>query len=415
MFKVSLYLDKRKPSVKNGNAFPVKLVVYDSKSQSQRQFSTGEYQKSKHLRISAELSKQLKTYQDREAYCNENGLSFEKAINVIKKGYEGDNELEILILKERLARLEKRKFIDFYEFMNKLIEEKKLSAKSTRHFEEAISQVRNYHGELPLDINDIDYQFLRGFEVYKRRTTNTNGSMIKKTIRTLRTVYYEARRRGKIHIVNLDPFDGLDIKVIKSETEENWKIEDLKKLFDFEPKESTTKASRTNMLRVIDMFFFQIAIGGHDLVDVANLKWTNIKEGRLNFQRFKLRSQTSRLWTNNYISPFAQSIIDKYGDKDSTRIFTYYANPVNEKYRLQNGYHLKTLNRITSTLKISPIKTKSPRYIFRSLGGQLGVNDLLLMQIMAHKPSHTSHRYQKDLSLEAQDEAHKKVLGLLFE
>ena len=82
---------------------------------------------------------------------------------------------------------------------------------------------------------------------------------------------------------------------------------------------------------------------------------------------------------------------------------------------MQNGYHLKTLNRITSTLEIPRIKTKSPRYIFRSLGGQAAVNDILLMQIMAHKPSSVSHRYQKDLSLEAQDEAHNKVLNLLFE
>lgn len=239
--------------------------------------------------------------------------------------------------------------------------------------------------------------------------------MIKKTIRTLRTVYYEAKRRGKIHVGDIDPFDGLDIKIIRSDAEENWKIEDLKALFKFEPKESTTKASKANMLRVIDMFFFQIAMGGHDLVDVANLKWTNIKEGRLKFQRFKLRSQTSRLWTDNYISPFVQAVIDKYGDRNSKRIFTYFADPSTEKYRLQNGYHLKTLNRITSTLNIPRIKTKSPRYIFRSIGGQIGVNDLLLMQIMAHKPSSVTHRYQKDLSRTAQDEAHKKVLDLLFE
>ena len=415
MFNVSLYLDKRKPSIKNDNAFPVKLVIYDSKSQSQKQISTGKYQKSKRLRLTPELNKQLKTYQDRETYCNENTLSLEQAVKVIKNGYKGDDQHKIELLKRQLAALEKRQFVDFREFINKLIEEKKLSGKSTRHFEEAVAQVRNYFGESPLDINDIDYEFLRGFETYKRRTSKTNGSMIKKTIRTLRTVYYEAKRRGKIHIGDIDPFDGLDIKIIKSDVEENWKIEDLKALFKFEPKESTTKTSKANMLRVIDMFFFQIAMGGHDLVDVANLKWTNIKEGRLKFQRFKLRSQTSRLWTDNYISPFAQAVIDKYGDRDSKRIFTYFADPSTEKYRLQNGYHLKTLNRITSTLDIPRIKTKSPRYIFRSLGGQIGVNDLLLMQIMAHKPSSVSHRYQKDLSRTAQDEAHKKVLGLLFE
>ncbi|MDV7138251.1 phage integrase SAM-like domain-containing protein [Maribacter sp. TH_r10] len=365
--------------------------------------------------MTTELNKKLKIYQEREAYCNEHQLSPEQAINVIKNGYEGDDLQEIEFLKRRLALLEKRQPTEFFGFVQKLIEEKRLSGKSIRHFEEAQTQVINYFGESTLDINDINYEFLRGFEAFKRKTTKTNGTMIKKTIRTLRTIYNEARRRGKIHNENIDPFDGLDIQISKKDPEENWKVEDLKKLFNFEPKKSTSKASRTNMLRVIDMFFFQIAIGGHDLADIANLKWACIKDQRLKFQRFKLRSQTSRLWTNNMISPFAQSIIDKHGDKHSERIFTYYADPTTEKYRMQNGYHLKTLNRITTTLNIPRIKTKSPRYIFRSLGGKTGVNDLLLMQIMAHKPSSVSHRYQKDLSLEAQDEAHMKILDILFD
>ena len=171
MFNVSLYLDKRKPSIKNDNAFPVKLVVYDSKSQSQKQISTGEYQKGKKLRITPELSKQLKTYQDREAYCNEYNLSFDNAIEVINKGYEGDDELEILLLRERLAKLEKRQPLDFEQFTNSIIEERELTSKSTRHFKEAIAQIRNYYGKLPLDLNQIDYEFLKGFEVYKRKTS----------------------------------------------------------------------------------------------------------------------------------------------------------------------------------------------------------------------------------------------------
>lgn len=414
MIKVSLYLDKRKPSIKNDNAFPVKLVVYDSKTQTQKQIRTGEYQKSKKLNMSSELSKQFKTYKDREDYCNKHMLSLDKAMRVIKNGYREDDELQILILKEQLAKLEKRKFVNFEDFVNNLIEEKKLSGKSVRHFEEAVVQIRNYYGDTPLGLNDITYDFLRGFETYKRKIGKGNGSGIKKTIRTLRTVFNEAKRRGKIHVTSLDPFDGLDIKVVRKERKEVWNLDDLIKLFNFEPKESTSQINKTNMKRVIDIFLFQIAIGGHDLADVANLKWDNIKDERIRFQRFKLRSQPSRLWVDNLLSQFAQMVINKYGTKDNDRIFSFFGDPETEKYRKQNGYQLKTLNRITNTLGIPKLGTKSPRYIFRSLGGRLGVNELLLNQMMAHKPSNVSHRYQKNLSLETQDEEHKNILNLLF-
>ena len=113
MFKVSLYLDKRKLSIKNGNSFPVKLVIYDSKSQSQKQISTGEYQKSRKLRLSPELNKKLKTYQEREAYSNEHMLSFEEAVNVIKNGFDGDDMAQIELLKKRIAILEKRQMVKF--------------------------------------------------------------------------------------------------------------------------------------------------------------------------------------------------------------------------------------------------------------------------------------------------------------
>ena len=290
-----------------------------------------------------------------------------------------------------------------------------MEGKSIRHFDEAVAQIKNFQGEKAIDINDITYGFLKQFESFKRRTGTGNGSGIKKTVRTLRTIYKEAKRRGKIHDLSVDPFDGLDIKVERKQRNEIWDIDDLKKLFNFVPKESTSKASKTNMQRVIDIFLFQVAIGGHDLADVANLKWKDLQNGRVSFQRFKLRSHTSRLWINNMIFPFAQIVIDKHGTKNENRVFSFYADPLTENYRKQNGYQLKTLNRISKTLKIPKITTKSPRYIFRSIGGQLGVNELLLNQLMAHKPSSVSHRYQQDLSLETQDEAHKKVLSLLFE
>lgn len=411
MFTAKLILDRRS---KAKNGYPVKVELYDKKTRTQRIRSTGHFQNKEKLRLTPELTKLLHTYQDRVEYCNQHGLELDEAVKVIENGYKGDDEAQIRILEKRLATLKRQKKVDFNDFVERIIEEKKLAGKSTRHFKEAVDQIKNFHGDKGLDLNEITYDFLRQFEAHKRRTGKGNGSGIKKTIRTLRTVFNEAKRRGKIHNLAVDPFDGLDIKIERKQKEDVWKIEDLQKLFNFEPKESTSKAGKANMQRVIDIFLFQIAIGGHDLADIANLKWEDIIDGRISFQRFKLRSHSSRIQVNNILSPFAKMVIDKYGTKDDERIFSFYADPRTEKYRQQNGYQLKTLNRVVKTLGISRITTKSPRYIFRSLGGQLGINEILLNQLMAHKPSSVSQRYQRDLSLEAQDEAHERILGLLF-
>ena len=412
MISVSLYLDKRSVSKRNDNGYPVKLVLYDSSSKKQKQFSTGFYQKGKKLKLTQELSQLLQTYQERVTYCTKLNLVFKEAVGIVKNGFN-DKEKELLFLRRRIDVLEKREKVGLVQFTQGIIHERELAEKSTRHFKEALNQLDKFVGE-QIDINDISYDFLKQFEAFKRTNSKGNGSGISKTIRTLRTIYNEARRRGLLHDNQNNPFEGFIVNIKKNAIKEVWKIEDLKSLLDFQPKPSTSYANRYKMRRSLDIFLFQIAIGGHDMADLANLKWSNIETGRIKFQRFKLRSHSSRLWINNMISPFAASIIEKYGDRNDARIFSFLFEPSTERYRMQNNYQLRTLKRISQTINIPDIKTKSPRYIFRSLGGMIGVNDLLLMQIMGHKPNSTSFRYQYNLSLEAQDNAHNEVLSLLF-
>lgn len=44
-----------------------------------------------------------------------------------------------------------------------------------------------------------------------------------------------------------------------------------------------------------------------------------------------------------------------------------------------------------------------------AVGGKLGVNEVLLNQIMGHKPSDVSHRYQGRISQEEQDRVHREI------
>ena len=413
MYTVKFYLDKN-ANTKKGH--PIRIEVYCTKSKEQKRRSSGFFQKRKNIQITPELTRLLGELQQRTDFTNEMNLGFDQAIEVIVNGYTNQREIELL--KQRLAELEKKDSKLLIEFIDEMIHEREVKGLSTRHFEELKRELLNWQGE-SLDINDITYRKLRAYELFKRQNSTTRGSIIHKTIRSLRTVYGEAKRRGLVHNPNEDPFEGLKI-LVESQPDKKKIItkEALTAIRDFVPKKSTTKKNKENMERTRDLFMFQIYVGGHDMADIANLKWSDIHEvdgvKRIRFQRFKLRSRNNNVWVDNAITPEAQDIIDKFGTPDEERIFGWLAKPDTESYRQQNGYHRKTLGRICETMDIPKLKTKDPRRIFRSIGGQLGVNEILLNQMMGHKPSSISHRYQQNLSIQEQDKAHRNIVDNLF-
>ncbi|MCO5723217.1 phage integrase SAM-like domain-containing protein [Robiginitalea marina] len=367
--------------------------------------------------MTPELTRLLGELQDRVDYANRMNLGYDQAMEVIDNGY-ANNQKQIEYHKQKLAELEKKEPKLLIDFIKEMIHEKETKGLSVRHFEELVKEMENWQGD-SLDINDISYRKLREYEHFKRQNSITNGAIIHKTIRTLRTVFNEAKRRGLIHNLNVDPFEGLKIAV-KQKPNDDKAItkDDLAAFRDFKPKKSTTKKNLDNMMRARDLFMLQIYIGGHDMADVANLKWSDIHEvdgiRRIRFQRFKLRSRNNSVWVDNAITPKAQEIIDKYGTPDEERIFGWLANPDTESYRQHNANQRKTLGRICDTMDIRKLKTKDPRRIFRSIGGQLGINEILLNQMMGHKPSTVSQRYQQNLSREAQDKAHREIIDNLF-
>lgn len=152
------------------------------------------------------------------------------------------------------------------------------------------------------------------------------------------------------------------------------------------------------MQRTIDVFMFQLSIGGHDLVDVANLKWEDIRDNRIIFKRYKNRNKPQGGKTvDNMLNRFALDVIGKYGDKKSKNIFSFLGNPKDGKYTHRLTF--ATLKRISEALNISPaFSTKSPRYIFRTIAGELLVHDLIIETIQGHTSDRISRKYQRAIS-----------------
>ena len=412
MISSEIIIDSRR---KAKNGFPVKIRVYCSKLQKHRYVPTGLYRKSDKLKLDYDIAKVTTETEERVNYCNEFAMGLEESIKVIKEGIPKEKELEVFILQKRIEELQKESGLGLIEFLDIIVKEKISKGMSVKMYEYTKNQIENYIGVgKDVRLNALDYEWLNGFIHFKKVTGKGKGG-IPQYLTTMRAVYKEAQRRKSLGIKKDNPFLGL-IKKPKRRKNILYTVEHIKMLKDFEPKPGTTKKAYSIMKRNIDIFLFQLAIGGHDYIEIANLRWENIND-RITFQRLKNDHREDGGETvNNMLSDFALYVLDKYGDKDSKRVFTFIPDPLENRdyYNNYNKVVGKSLARISESLGIPKLKTKSTRYIFRTFAGEIGVSDIVVMQIQGHRPDGETFNYQGFLSNSVIDKEHQKVLDLFF-
>jgi integrase len=357
----------------------------------------------------------LSEYQERANYVVDNSLEWEPAIEIIKEGVPEENllskEQHIRKLEEQLRVLKKQEPQPIIPFIQTWVAEKEEQGLSTRHFTELARELGKW--EAGIDFNDLSYAKLKEYEAFKRSNMQGRGVTMQKTLRTLKTVYNEARRRGLVYNMTANPWDGFKVVLGEKKVRPTFTNADLMRFKSFKPKAGTTVKNKENMQRAIDIFMFQIYIGGHDYAEVAELRWEDISDGRIRLKRYKLKSRGGGRQVDNVLLPEASKIIKKHGTPGEERVFGWLAHPSTGRYEQQRTLTGRTIRRICVTLELPNFGTKFPRTVFRSAGGFLGVNDLILMQIMGHSPERVTHTYQQDLSIEAQDKAHRRIVDYL--
>lgn len=336
----------------------------------------------------------IKLYHSRIAQVNFGDYSFEAAKKILFTGDENHQE-------------------DFLQFYKKFISERKLLGQNIAMFELVYSELVKFSGD-SIPFSSINYEWLQKFIIYKKGLgTGTAG--VNTYLRTIKSVYREAQRRTSLGVPPGNPFDGL-IKNVAPKPRPLITPEHLREIFNFTPLPSTTHHNQKIMLRNIAMFRFQLLIGGHDYADIASLKWENIQGGRLVFKRFKNRNKNyGGEEISNIIVPEAQAIINKYGTKNKDRIFGFIPEPGNyDKYRQYCRGIARSLERIAKSAGIPHVTLKSPRFIFRTMAGELLIHDILVAKIMGHKLEGITYRYQSSISKKVQDQAHLKIIEELF-
>ncbi|KZS41925.1 hypothetical protein AWE51_00315 [Aquimarina aggregata] len=427
MIEASIIVETKRKTAKG---YPIKIEVYSKRKY--KYIGLKKYQNSKTLKIDSEIANRLSNLEKEVEYCNKLNLDLDSSVEIIQKGLNNNPELEIFLLKQRIQQIQNDSGIKFLEFFDTRIHELEELSKSTKAYKETRTQVKyflEYENEKDVLINNIDYEWLNSFIRFKKTTTKKGAGGVNFYLKKMRAVYKEAQKRESLNIKKDNPFLGI---INNTTTKEviDISIEDIKKLFPLleeyklfteegvklDNNTGITKKNALSRIRAIELWLFQIALGGFDFADITNLKWKNINKTRISFKRYKNRNKPNGGPTvDNLLSHYALYVIEKYGDKTNENIFSFIPSLDTEHYTEFRNNISKILSRVSEKLEFKEkIKTKSPRYIYRSLSGELLIDTLVIMQIQGHKPEGVTYKYQRKLPYNVIDKEHKKVLQIIF-
>lgn len=423
MIKAELILDTRTKSKKG---HPVKIRVYCDIEKTHKYIALKIYQNELELKLDSDLRKRSSQLDEEVKFCNDNFYKINDALDVIKNGVPiSDLELEIELLEKKLEILKKKRAnfsgIGFIHFTKQLIEERKIHGRKSMTYYNTYKSVERFiQPNTDILINTITREWLQQFDLFYAKK-GLKDSSIKSYIGIIKAIFNEAQSRESLNIKKENPF--VKLRAYKNEKKSTeLTIDDLIKIKNFSIeglKEPSSNLSLSEIKYIADLFLFQFAIGGHDLADIATLKWQNIKDNRIVFKRYKNRYKKSEgeeisVLLNN----FCFETIEKYGDKSSNRIFTLIPNPENDpiKYQKFNVILNRTIYRlIRKYAKIdNSFTSKSTRYLFRTTAGNLLINDLIIMKLQGHTPQGISFGYQGAINYNVQDKEHQKILNLVF-
>ncbi len=319
-------------------------------------------------------------------YCNNYKLDLEDSYKVISEGL--NRELEIMILKKRLAELQRTSSIGILEFLDLRLSEG--AGDNMRIFRPILEK---YLAGLDAGINEINYEWLNRFIIFQQRE-GKQVSSINSYLDRLKTLYKEAQRRESLGIKPGNPFENIKLMGAGKRIRTLPNRELIKSLSLENPEHA--------------LFMFQLAIGGHDLVDVSRLTDKNLTGGRVKFKRYKNRSKGGGPVIDNKILPVAEQIIEKYKGE---RLFDFVPDPVAfpKDYARYRSKAFARLRAFDSTLS-----TKTPRYLFRTTAGNQMIDTLIIMKLQGHSPKGVTFNYQGAVNYSVLDESLSKVVNSLI-
>lgn len=275
----------------------------------------------------------------------------------------------------------------------------------------AIGKLREFHGSDHLPLNLIDADFISRFQDRLRK--KNKASTIRKNFRSIKGVLRIAVRQK---LIPYNPFDSDEFELIKNDstdTKTKLTIDQIKAI------ESLMLKPDSILWHARNAFLLSFYFCGMRFGDLAELRWSNIKNGRLEYNMNK---------TGNPISipvkEGAMNILDAYqGNKNKGYVFPFLAklsleeqvDPVAVRRRI-SSWNAQINGQATSSKKtgLKAIADKAginedvSMHVARHTFAQFGVNDrnippYKMMMLLGHKSIETTMKYLKSLDVKTVD------------
>lgn len=260
-------------------------------------------------------------------------------------------------------------------FNSRIAELKQLNKMGTaKMYSDGLTAFKEY-ASVNTTFDDIDNKFISGFKKHRLNKGNCFNTLAT-YLRALRAIVYSYYRENSLTRPQIE-FN------IKTEPTRHRALtkEQLKKLMDYTPLSKYEK-------RTIDIFMFSFYCRGANLMDIAQLKTSNIINNRVEYKR----SKTGGLFSIP-ITPQVQIILDYY--QGGNYLLPVLKNGKNIKQDVVNFNRSfnKTIARISKNLELPPVTFYYARYTFASILKDSNVGIDIISKLLGHSNPEITKTY----------------------
>lgn len=271
-------------------------------------------------------------------------------------------------------------------------------------FEVSYSSFIKFNKHLDIPFSDIDVTWLKRYEMWMKEH-NLSTSTISTRIRHLRAVFNLAIME---HSIQSDcyPFHSYKVSKLNRQTAKRaLSKRDILRVMRYQGKSTMERLA-------IDIFIFSYLSAGINFIDIAKLKYSNITDKRLTYNREK----TKKL-INIPLQAEAIEIITKYKNDESPYIFPILSPFHQTDVQIANRLHKilakinKHLKEIGERLKLPiPLTTYVARHSYATVLKRTGVSTAIISESLGHSSERVTQIYLDSFDNEQINNAMKKLL-----
>ncbi|MEZ5196370.1 MAG: site-specific integrase [Bacteroidales bacterium] len=329
------------------------------------------------------------------------------AFDIINKLQES-GEIETLSVSDIKSRiLLKSAKVSFYEFTNDLIDELKGAGRFgyAQSVYYTMNAVKRFMNEKDFDFDKLNYKFIVQFENHlKGRSLSLNSIAV--YMKTIKMIYNRAVKVGVAKKESY-PFDGYTIKTAK--TRKRAVRRDVIELI-----ENLDLPKNTKIWHSRNYFLFSFYAMGINFVDIADLKMSNIVEGRLEYTRNK----TKKDYSIKITEPL-QNILNLYikNKKKEDYIFPIVKRIGNPELEFKDvvDQRLKYNRLLKKIAEMCGIETNLTSYVSRhswaTIAKHKGVPVAVISEGMGHSDTRITEVYLDSFDKEVLDNYNEMITG----